>query len=159
MNICADELARRFGLEPHVEGGSFVELDEPVPPEMGRAPSGVIYYHLGVGEYSDFHVLDSDEYWLWHAGSTLEIWMILPDGSLQVQRLGVDEGAQPCVLLKAGVIFGARHLPGAGDGCFVSCVTVPRFSYESYRILSRQEMLEKYPCTAPFFHQQSNTEA
>ena len=147
----ADELARRFGLEAHVEGGSFVELDEPVPEGMGRAPSGVIYYHLGIGETSDFHVLDSDEYWLWHAGSTLEIWMVRPDGSLEIQRLGIEHGAQPCLLLKAGVIFGARHLPGARDGCFVSCVTVPRFSYETYRILPREEMLEKYPCTAPFF--------
>ena len=147
----ADELARRFGLEPHVEGGSFVELDEPVPEGMGRAPSGVIYYHLGAEEFSDFHVLDSDEYWLWHAGSTLEIWMILPDGSLEKCRLGAEEGSAPCVLLKAGVIFGARHLPDAQDGTFVSCVTVPRFSYESYRILPREEMLEKYPETAAFF--------
>ena len=147
----ADELAGRFGLEPHVEGGSFVELDEPVPEGMGRAPSGVIYYHLGAEEFSDFHVLDSDEYWLWHAGSTLEIWMILPDGSMEKCRLGTEEGSQPCVLLKAGVIFGARHLKDAPDGTFVSCVTVPRFSYESYRILPREEMLEKYPETAPFF--------
>ena len=147
----ADELAVRFNMEPHVEGGTFVELNDPVPEGMGRAPSGVIYYHLGSHEFSDFHVLDSDEYWLWHAGDPLEIWMILPDGRLATCRLGVDAQSQPCVLLKAGVIFGARHLKGAADGTFVSCVTSPRFSYESYRILPKEEMLEKYPVTAPFF--------
>ena len=148
----ADELALRFGLEPHMEGGSFVELDEPVPEGMGRAPSGVIYYHLGKDEFSDFHVLDSDEYWLWHAGTALEIWMIGEDGKLKICRLGIDDGCEPCVLLKAGVIFGARHLPGScDDGTMVSCVTVPRFSYEHYRILPKAEITEKYPETKAFF--------
>ena len=148
----ADELALRFGLEPHMEGGSFVELDEPVPEGMGRAPSGVIYYHLGKDEFLDFHVLDSDEYWLWHAGTALEIWMIGEDGKLKICRLGIDEGCEPCVLLKAGVIFGARHLPGScDDGTMVSCVTVPRFSYEHYRILPKAEITEKYPETKAFF--------
>ena len=149
---CADELAKRFGMEPHVEGGSFVELDEPLPEGAPRAASGVIYYHLGAEEYSDFHVLDSDEYWLWHAGTPLEIWLMDAGGKPEVKRLGIDPESEPCVLLKAGVIFGARHVPGdCGDGTLVSCITVPRFSYASYRILPKDEMLEKYPSTAPFF--------
>jgi len=147
----ADELAARFSLEPHVEGGSFVEMNEAVPEGMERAPSGVIYYHLGSGEHSDFHVLDSDEYWLWHAGSTLEIWIVGDDGSMCIRRLGAEKGAEPCILIKAGVVFGARHTAGAGDGTFVSCVTVPRFSYEHYRILPKTEMLEKYPDSSAFF--------
>ena len=151
-HISADALAKRFGLEPHVEGGSFVELDEALPEGAPRAASGVIYYHLGAEEYSDFHVLDSDEYWLWHAGTPLEIWMVGADGSLEIKRLGIDDASEPCVLIKAGVIFGSRHIPGGcTDGTMVSCVTVPRFSYASYRILAKEEMLEKYPDTAAFF--------
>jgi len=147
----ADELAVRFRMEPHVEGGSFVELNEAVPEGVGRAPSGAIYYHLGSEEFSDFHVLDSDEYWLWHAGSTLEIWEAGEDGRMLIRRLGIEDGAEPCLLLKAGVVFGARHLSCAEDGTFVSCVTVPRFSYENYRILPKEEMLEKYPTSAAFY--------
>ena len=150
--ISADILAKRFGMEPHVEGGSFVELDEPLPEGAPRAASGVIYYHLGAKEFSDFHVLDSDEYWLWHAGTPLEIWLVGEDGRPEIKRLGVDPESEPCVLLKAGVIFGARHIAGdCADGTLVSCVTVPRFSYASYRILPREEMLEKYPAVRPFF--------
>ena len=148
----ADALAKRFGMEPHVEGGSFVELDEALPEGAPRAASGVIYYHLGAEERSQFHVLDSDEYWLWHAGTPLEIWVIDEAGELHIERLGIDALSKPCVLLKAGTIFGARHIPGIrDDGTLVSCVTVPRFSYASYRILSRAEMLEKYPETASFY--------
>ena len=136
----ADELAKRFRLENHVEGGSFLELDQEDTRFPGRAPSGVIYYYLGPEEFSDFHVLDSDEYWLWHAGTPLEIWMLDEGGELTVCRLGVDEKSQPCVLIPRGVIFGARHVKDdLADGTMVSCVTVPRFSFESYRLLSRED--------------------
>lgn len=148
----ADELLARFRLEPHVEGGSFRELDALEGRFAGRAPSGAIYYYLGAEEHSEFHVLDSDEYWLWHAGSTLEVWEVDGDGGMRVRCLGLEEGAEPCVLLPAGTIFGARHLRGAvEDGTLVSCVTAPRFSYEHYRILPRAEMLEKYPASAAFY--------
>lgn len=146
----ADDLAARFRMERHVEGGGYLELNEAAT-DSERAPSGVIYYHLGSGEYSDFHVLDSDEYWLWHAGSTLEIWMAAENGEMHLARLGVEGNASPCVRVPAGVVFGARHEIGAADGTFVSCVTVPRFSYANYRILPKAEVLEKYPAAAAFF--------
>lgn len=147
----ADDLAMRFCMEPHVEGGSFIERNESAPKNMVRASSGVIYYHLGSSECSDFHVLDSDEYWLWHSGETLEIWMAEQSGKMKIVHLGVENDAQPCVFIRAGVIFGARHAQGAVDGTFVSCVTVPRFSYEHYRILPKEEMLKRYPESAAFY--------
>ena len=148
----ADELLGRFRLEPHVEGGAFRELDEEDTRFPGRAPSGVIYYYLGAEEYSDFHVLDSDEYWLWHAGSPLEIWMIDEKGELSIKRLGIDEKSEPCVLVPRGIIFGAKHVDGdADDGTLLSCITVPRFSYETYRLLSREEVEKNYPAAKRFF--------
>ena len=141
----------RFGLEPHVEGGAFRELYRDGERSGGREASGVIYYYLGPEEHADFHVLDSDEYWLYHGGDALEVWMIEPDGSVHVETLGMVEGAEPCVLVKGGVIFGARPVAGAQDGTLVSCVTVPEFSYEQYRILSREEMVETYPDSEEFW--------
>ena len=145
-----DRIAR-FGLEPHVEGGAFRELYRDGEPREGRGTSGVIYYYLGPQEHADFHVLDSDEYWLYHGGADLEIWSVQPDGAMRVETLGLGDGAQPCVLVKGGVIFGARLVKGALDGTLVSCVTVPEFSYEHYRILSREEMLASYPSSGDFW--------
>ena len=145
------DIIARFALEPHVEGGAFRELYRDGRRSAGREASGVIYYYLGPEEHADFHVLDSDEYWLYHGGAPLEMWMIGPDGSARVELLGMEEGAQPCVLVKGGVIFGARHAAGAQDGTLVSCVTVPEFSYEPYRILSREEMLASYPASEAFW--------
>ena len=61
MHYTADELIRRFGLEPHVEGGAFRELYREGFDRSGPRPAhGVIYYLLNDNEVSDFHVLDAD---------------------------------------------------------------------------------------------------
>ena len=146
-----EDIIGRFGLEPHVEGGAFRELYRDGEAREGRGTSGVIYYYLGPEEHADFHVLDSDEYWLYHGGADLEIWSVQPDGAMRVETLGLSEGAQPCVLVRGGVIFGARPVAGARDGTLVSCVTVPEFSYEQYRILSKEEMLASYPASEDFW--------
>ncbi|MBR4081067.1 MAG: cupin domain-containing protein [Clostridia bacterium] len=146
------KLIERFELEPHVEGGAFRELYHASGTAANRLASGVIYYALGPGEQSDFHVLDSDEYWFYHAGTTLELWSVQEDGSMKVERLGIEEGAQPCVLMRKNVIFGARHAVNDEHArILVSCVTVPEFTYETYRILPKEEMLTKYPASAAFF--------
>lgn len=139
-------------MDPHVEGGTFKELYHASGAAADRLASGVIYYMLGAGEHSDFHVLDSDEYWLYHAGATLELWSVAEDGSMRIDRLGIEEGAEPCVLMRKGVIFGACHaVDSEGAGILVSCVTVPEFTYERYRIVPKEEMLEKYPASKAFF--------
>lgn len=145
------KLIEHLALTPHVEGGSFRELYRENARPEGRPDSGVIYYAMDKGEHADFHVLDSDEYWLYHAGATVELWMIAEDGSVRIERMGVEEGAQPCVLIPKHTIFGARLANGAQEGCVMSCVTVPEFSYEHYRILRKEEMLASYPQTAAFF--------
>ena len=152
MPYTADELIRRFQLEPHVEGGAFRALYREGFDRTGpRPPHGVIYYLLNEDEVSDFHVLDADEYWLWHAGPDIELWSFGEDGKLKVERMGMGEGAQPCVLMPAGVTFGAKPVKGAKGAMLCSCVCVPEFMYEHYRILTKEEVVEKCPEAAAFF--------
>ena len=141
----------RFGMEPHVEGGYFRLLDDHEATANDRHSSGVIYYALTPGEHADFHALDCDEYWLYHAGSTLEVWIYDQQGQLRIERLGLTEDAQPCVLVRAGELFGARSAAGAEETTLLSCVTVPQFTYDNYRLLRREEMLKEHPDAAPFF--------
>ena len=147
------DLIRRLALEPHVEGGTFRELYREGGRPEGRPASGVIYYAMDRGEHADFHVLDSDEYWLYHAGATVELWMIGEDGRAEVRRMGITADAEPCVLIPGGTIFGARLVSGAEEGCVMSCVTVPEFSYEHYRILPREEVVALCPAAAAFFEE------
>ena len=55
------------------------------------------------------------------------------------------------VLMPAGVTFGARPVKGAQGAMFCSCVCVPEFMYEHYRILTKDEVIAKCPEAAKFF--------
>lgn len=151
MTESAKELIQRFNLTSHVEGGAFRELFREGQDLSERPAHGVIYYLLDEGDVSDFHVLDADEYWLYHAGSDIEIWWIDVAGQLHIERIGMGDGAQPCALMKGGTIFGARPVDGAKGAALFSCVTVPQFTYEKYRILPKEEVLALCPAAVDFY--------
>ena len=144
------DFVKRFNLTPHVEGGAFRELYRDGERAKERPAHGVIYYELGQGEASQFHTLDADEYWFFHAGSTLELWEI-DNAKLTKYKLGLEDGAEPCVLMKAGTIFGAKHLSPADEATLVSCVTVPEFTYDYYRICEREEVVNLCPAAEEFY--------
>ena len=146
----ADQLIHRYSMEKHIENGMFIEKHYEHKGE-GRPASGSMYYYVVPGEITEFHVIDCDEYWISNAGATLEIWCIEPDGTLQKYYCGTDEGAEPVVYFPKGVIFGSRLSKDAQDSAFVTCITVPRFTYEGSRIFSKEEMIEKYPETKSFW--------
>lgn len=49
----ADELIKKYGMEEHIENGSFIErhYEEKV---LKRAASGSIYYYVAAGEHTEF---------------------------------------------------------------------------------------------------------
>lgn len=53
--------------------------------------------------------------------------------------------------MPAGVTFGARPVKGASGAMLCSCVWVPEFMYEHYRILTKDEVIAKCPEAAKFF--------
>lgn len=147
--VSANELAARFNMQAHEEGGSFFEL-EPRDTDT-RSACGSIYYHLPQDQVSDFHQIDCDEFWAYSAGDTLELWVIGTDGTLSIELLGASEGAQPLIKIAAGCIFAARHTGAIDDGTFLSCITVPKFSYQGWRLFSQDEILQRYPQAAAFW--------
>lgn len=137
----------------HPENGAFTELDCGESGE-GRLPSGAIYYYVAPGEHTGFHRIDCGEYWCWHAGAPLEVWMIDRDGHICIRRLGTEDGCDPIVYFPAGVIFAARAEAQAQDGTFISCITVPHFTYDGFELFEDKDILGKYPDVAPFFNEQ-----
>lgn len=144
-----DDLAKLYKMHPHEENGSFVERHY-LATSQKRADSGAIYYCLGRNEKASFHVLDCDEYWAYIAGADLELWLVT-DGKLQKKILGVGEGKEPLIYIPKGTIFGAKHLADAQDGTFLSCITVPRFEYQGWRLVERDEIVKINPLTGDFF--------
>ena len=144
----AEELISRYSMEAHQEHGLFIENH--YFHEGGRAASGSIYYYVAPGERTEFHRIDCDEYWCFNAGTTLELWVIGLDGKLEIKRCGND-GGEPCVRFAAGEIFASRLPEDAPDGAFITCITVPRFTYEGFEMIDKAHMTETYPETADFW--------
>ena len=144
------EIVRELKLEKHPEGGWFAEVyTAPVSFAEGsgqRALAGSIYYLLGGADISAFHEIDCDELWYYHEGTGMRLYVLKKDGSLVQHLLGsrLSQGALPMVRLEAGDIFAAENLDQDGY-TLISCMTAPKFRYEGWRLVSRDELLALCP--------------
>ncbi|MCI3921446.1 cupin domain-containing protein [Paenibacillus sp. TRM 82003] len=143
-------LVRALDLSPHPEGGWYRELwKAPVSiPQslLGDAYSGSrpaatsIYFLLHPYEFSEWHVVLSDELWLWHSGSPLQLTLggsgQQPEAAKHIV-LGPDvlNGQHPQALAPANVWQMAKPL---GDQpTLVSCVVAPGFHYDDFTLIGR----------------------
>ncbi len=145
MRSRTDELKETYHLEKHVEGGSFSEIYTAPFPHEGRSMAGSIYFLLDAGEISHFHQIDCDEIWYWHEGCGMKITMLLENGKKEFLLGGdIAAGQRACAVIPKGCIFAAENLQPDGY-TFISCVTVPHFRYEGFRLADKKEIRQKYP--------------
>jgi predicted cupin superfamily sugar epimerase len=137
------ELAEELDLAPHPEGGWYrqtwrapVTLTPPGYPAE-RSTATAIYFLLNPGEHSRWHLVCSDELWLWHAGGPL----ILRLGgcgedptTTEELTLGIDlaAGQRPQLLVPGGVWQSAA--PAADEAVLVSCIVSPGFDFADFRM-------------------------
>ncbi|GIG86775.1 cupin domain-containing protein [Plantactinospora endophytica] len=137
-------LAEQLDLAPHPEGGWFRETWRsthaftPQGYAGPRAAATAIYFLLYPGERSRWHVVRSDELWLWHSGGPLRLWL---GGSAEVPgteptevRLGPDvpAGEAPQAVIPGGVWQAAE--PAGGQPVLVSCVVAPGFDFADFQL-------------------------
>ena len=130
--------AELLGLEQHPEGGWFrrtwtspltVEL-----PRGTRAAASLIHYLLEDGDASAWHVVRSDEVWLWHGPGRLTLQLggtgraPDPDATTVLGPDTVSGDSTQCVV-PAGVW--QRTLPADGE-TLVSCLVSPEFHYDDW---------------------------
>ena len=89
-----------------------------------------IYFLLCPGERSAWHVVRSDELWLWHAGGPLTLRLggsgAAPDEGAAITLGGdVADGQQPQAMVPGGTWQSA--LPAGRAPALVSCVVSPGF--------------------------------
>ncbi len=127
--------ARALELEPHPEGGwyrrTWTAGDAIVAHGGTRPAATMILFLLPTGEASAWHVVASDEIWLWHGPGDVAVQFgatgAMPvDGD--VHLLSADN---PQVLVPAGVW--QRTLPAETDA-LVSCVVSPGFSFDDFTL-------------------------
>lgn len=136
--------ARRLGLAPHPEGGWFRRTwtgTRPVATSGGVRPAATcIHYLLVPGETSEWHVVTSDEIWMWHGPGTLDIVLggesAQPAASADLTRftLGPDpEAGHVAQVIVPGGTWQSAHLT-SDDEVLLSCIVSPGFDFADWRL-------------------------
>lgn len=133
MTNAARDIIKTLGMQPHPEGGWYVETYRDVDGPDGRARSTAIYYLLEAGQRSHWHRVDALEIWHWHAGAALELG-ISEDGVHQrTIQIGPDisAGQRPQGIVPTHAWQSARSL---GDWTLVGCTVAPGFEFEGFEM-------------------------
>jgi predicted cupin superfamily sugar epimerase len=126
-------------LQPHPEGGWYREIFRSPTlldtPRGKRAALTTIFYLLGAGQISRWHVVESDEIWHFYAGSLLELFAYDPQTrKLTTYRLGnLESGGQSVAIIPAGVWQAARAVSGHA---LMGCTVAPGFDFGDFRFVA-----------------------
>lgn len=129
--LSADEVIAALGLEPHPEGGCYVETWRTAS-DGPRAAGSAIYFLLRAGEVSRWHRIDADETWHWYAGAPLELEIATDERRVSV-RLGNDlaAGERPQHTVPRGAWQSAH---GLGDWTLAGCTVSPAFEFAGFEL-------------------------
>jgi predicted cupin superfamily sugar epimerase len=136
-------LAELLDLQPHPEGGWFREtwrspvFFRPAGYVGDRSAATAIYFLLCPGEESAWHVVRSDELWLFHRGGPLALRLggtgAQPaDASMVVLGADIGRGEQPQAIVPGGTW--QRAAPVGQEPTLVSCVVAPGFNFADFRL-------------------------
>lgn len=132
--LTADRIIALLGLQPHPEGGHFVETFRDAPGASGRSASTAIYFLLKRGERSHWHKVDATEVWHWHAGAPLRLSLSPADaGPVSHLTLGADlaSGERPQGVVPPHHWQAAESL---GDWTLVGCTVAPGFDFAGFTL-------------------------
>ncbi|GGA87798.1 cupin [Brucella endophytica] len=133
MTTTPEEIRSTLAMQPHPEGGWYVETFRDNAATGGRGHSTAIYFLLEAGQVSAWHrVKDAAEVWHWYGGSPLELK--ISDGTAsRTIRLGLDlqKGERPQGVVPAGWWQTARSL---GAWTLVGCTVAPGFDFTQFEM-------------------------
>lgn len=132
-SLTADEVIALLGMQPHPEGGHFVETWRHVDASGGRGAGTAIYFLLQAGEWSHWHRVDADEAWHWYGGAPLSLRVSADGVAESVTVLGPDllAGARPQHVVSAGVWQAAES---QGEWTLVGCTVSPAFEFAGFEL-------------------------
>jgi predicted cupin superfamily sugar epimerase len=145
-----------YNLQKHPEGGWYKETyksKETVPaaglPERfdgSRSFCTAIYFLIEQGNFSAFHRIKSDECWHFYAGGALLVYIITPDGKLDIVHLGnnLDKNEVFQYVVPANCWFAS--VPEKDTlFSFVGCTVSPGFDFKDFELAYASKLLSQYP--------------
>lgn len=138
----------KLGLVPHPEGGFYKELPHSREwmGDLNRPLYTNIYFLLTEESPSHFHQIASDEVWYFHYGSSLKVHELVEDGMYKQTSVGlnVENGDVLQYTVEKGSIF-ASSVNEGDDYALVSCMVAPGFSFEDFKLFTKEKLKENYP--------------
>jgi predicted cupin superfamily sugar epimerase len=132
--MTVDEIIAALGLQPHPEGGHYVETFRDAPGPDGRSRSTAIYFLLRAGERSHWHRVDAVEIWHFHAGAPL-LLSISEGAGRPIRRItlghGVIAGQMPQGIVPPHHWQAAESL---GEWTLVGCTVAPGFDFAGFEL-------------------------
>jgi predicted cupin superfamily sugar epimerase len=137
-------------LKPHVEGGWFREawrsaitIPQAALPQAysgDRQAATSVYFLLHPGEQSDWHVVLSEELWIWQAGGPVRLTLGgtgATPGETQEIILGLDiaAGQQPQALVPASVWQKAEPVGQEQEPTLFTCIVAPGFDFADFSLV------------------------
>ena len=132
-DLGVQEIVRMQGMQPHPEGGWYVETYREAAEPGERSAMTAIYFLLAADQVSTWHKVDATEVWLWQAGAPLAL-TISDDGvNARFQRLGPDlrAGDRPQAVVPPDAWQTAESL---GAWTLVSCVVAPGCEFSGFEM-------------------------
>lgn len=134
----------------HPEGGYFKETYRSANSFSPEGFSGTrnystsIYFLLEKNNVSHFHRIKSDEIWYYHAGASLSVYVIYPNGKMEELKIGPDlqNGEVLQAVVPANTIFGSTS---KNEYSLVGCMVSPGFDFSDFELFTTSELMEVYP--------------
>ncbi|QJW91787.1 cupin domain-containing protein [Spirosoma taeanense] len=161
--MTAQDFIQSLHLQPHPEGGYFAETyrsagtipQEALPDRFSGARTfgTAIYFLLERHHISALHRIQADEIWHFYAGGPLNVFVINPDATLTVIRLGSNPGNEEVfqAVVPAGCWFGSKPATESESPGFslVGCTVAPGFDFADFEMADRTALLTEFPQHRP----------
>lgn len=150
----ADEIIRRFGLEPIPKEGGFFRrtyssdiLASKTPAsDTQRLAGTAIYFLLTPTSFSALHKLRFDEVYHFYSGDPVDLVLLGEDGSLNTITLGSDfmSGQSPQAVAPNGVWQASRLIEG-GKWALMGATMAPGFHDDDFELAEAETLIERFP--------------
>ena len=136
----ASTLVTQLGLAPHPEGGHFRRTwtapTHVETPRGQRATASAILFVLDRDEEAAWHLVHSDELWIWSGPGALEIHLggngEAPSSEPQIVILGSPDASNPVQFLVPAGSW--QRTFARGQAALATCVVSPEFSFEDWKL-------------------------
>eukprot|EP01029_Cantina_marsupialis_P017369 TRINITY_DN3904_c0_g2_i1.p1 TRINITY_DN3904_c0_g2~~TRINITY_DN3904_c0_g2_i1.p1 ORF type:complete len:175 (-),score=44.72 TRINITY_DN3904_c0_g2_i1:264-788(-) len=148
-------LTKKYNLQPHPEGGFFVQtFEDPQTVDDVRAEGSVkrsksthIYFLLTPETKSHLHLIQSSEVWHYYKGDgPIDIVELTEDGT-KITKLGpdtFDDDQHLSYVVPPRVWFGS-YLSEGTNYALVGCTVAPGFVFEDFQIATKKAAVEEFP--------------